>query len=212
MIRRPQRSKRTDTLFPYATLLRSRVVADRGHEVVTQPDRLVAELVGTDSEREVLLRGDPEEGHGKPHGSLLGECTVRSFALIVLLESAKGATAMHEVSEVGFDDIDGHRLQGNLYGDPACAEGAFVFCHGFLGTQDYVAPEFIKRISERLPGWVGLSFDYAGFGTSPGPAHRVDPFAQCRNTAAAVDYLGSLLPRGRSVSLRSEETTSEFQY
>src|SRR3546814_8685611 len=80
MIRRPQRSKRTDTLFPYATLLRSRVVADRGHEVVTQPDRLVAELVGTDSEREVLLRGDPEEGHGKPHGSLLGECTVRSFA------------------------------------------------------------------------------------------------------------------------------------
>jgi len=117
-------------------------------------------------------------------------------------EHATGGTEAEAAArEVEFEDSDGNRLQGRLYGDPATAVASFAFCHGFLGTQDYVAPDFIRRILGHLPDWAGLSFDYAGFGASPGRPHRLDPFAQVRTTEAAIDLLASACPRARSVSL-----------
>lgn len=109
----------------------------------------------------------------------------------------------HGFDEVEFEDSEGNRLHGRLYGDAATATASFTFCHGFLGTQDYVAPEFIGRILGHLPGWAALSFDYSGFGVSPGRSHRVDPFLQSRNAQAAVDFLASACPQAppRSVSL-----------
>src|SRR3546814_20073634 len=47
MIRRPPRSTRTDTLFPYTTLFRSWAVAKRLAELCLQPDFLGNALVST---------------------------------------------------------------------------------------------------------------------------------------------------------------------
>src|SRR3546814_3442795 len=40
MIRRPPRSTRTDTLFPYTTLFRSRTIADGDHDRLADPGGL----------------------------------------------------------------------------------------------------------------------------------------------------------------------------
>src|SRR3546814_936500 len=57
MIRRPPRSTRTDTLFPYTTLFRSRS-RDRGSRGVSEPGR--------------LQRGSPLGRSGQPPGSGTG--------------------------------------------------------------------------------------------------------------------------------------------
>src|SRR3546814_5617366 len=70
MIRRPPRSTRTDTLFPYTTLFRSAVDLDRGEEVVARdavrpraileigdrPDRHHRDRKSTPSELQSLMR------------------------------------------------------------------------------------------------------------------------------------------------------------
>src|SRR3546814_8421077 len=56
MIRRPPRSTRTDTLFPYTTLFRS--LSDRERELVGPPDaarRRQFETIGTDRERRDIV-------------------------------------------------------------------------------------------------------------------------------------------------------------
>src|SRR3546814_3047419 len=52
MIRRPPRSTRTDTLFPYTTLFRSQ--ADRGHIVIGRnlPRHADRRAIGTDASRQ----------------------------------------------------------------------------------------------------------------------------------------------------------------
>src|SRR3546814_8667450 len=40
MIRRPPRSTRTDTLFPYTTLFRSAVALDATHQVLLKPEHV----------------------------------------------------------------------------------------------------------------------------------------------------------------------------
>src|SRR3546814_5876866 len=64
MIRRPPRSTRTDTLFPYTTLFRSR-------ELVTSLERWLAEVTGYDA---VSLQ--PNAGS---QGELAGLLAIRSF-------------------------------------------------------------------------------------------------------------------------------------
>src|SRR3546814_7267739 len=65
MIRRPPRSTRTDTLFPYPTLFRSRVRAVRGQRlavavaahVLAVRDRVTVVVAGvTDADRELVAR------------------------------------------------------------------------------------------------------------------------------------------------------------
>src|SRR3546814_11606589 len=49
MIRRPPRSTRTDTLFPYTTLFRSeRIVEERGRQIEMQPRAVAGLAVGID--------------------------------------------------------------------------------------------------------------------------------------------------------------------
>src|SRR3546814_14807011 len=45
MIRRPPRSTRTDTLFPYTTLFRSRGIEDEGRVVTARPGDRCGEIV-----------------------------------------------------------------------------------------------------------------------------------------------------------------------
>src|SRR3546814_19508479 len=59
MIRRPPRSTRTDTLFPYTTLFRSRVMAETGAAAVKmEGGEAMAETV-----RFLVTRGIPVIGH-----------------------------------------------------------------------------------------------------------------------------------------------------
>src|SRR3546814_6725407 len=61
MIRRPPRSTRTDTLFPYTTLFRS-----RQRRIAFQPDDRVGGLRGAESRR---APADGEQGARRPAGS-----------------------------------------------------------------------------------------------------------------------------------------------
>src|SRR3546814_7512581 len=66
MIRRPPRSTRTDTLFPYTTLFRSGVVASRIGL------RAPAHVFGSDDNIEALVRADIA-AHGALHCVLVDE-------------------------------------------------------------------------------------------------------------------------------------------
>src|SRR3546814_12914696 len=46
MIRRPPRSTRTDTLFPYTTLFRSRTISEESNEEKDSCDMIVLRLLG----------------------------------------------------------------------------------------------------------------------------------------------------------------------
>src|SRR3546814_14882285 len=66
MLRRPPRSTRTDTLFPYTTLFRSHTVHREWHEKAVPMDRAVlVELVG-DRQPDILplLEAEQRRGHG----------------------------------------------------------------------------------------------------------------------------------------------------
>src|SRR3546814_8326188 len=55
MIRRPPRSTRTDTLFPYTTLFRSfppALAAEAGFAIAAEPDRRVEQVGGVDPRSE----------------------------------------------------------------------------------------------------------------------------------------------------------------
>src|SRR3546814_5863260 len=77
MIRRPPRSTRTDTLFPYTTLFRSRVgfaeidVQHLGALLLAQrrdaPPGVVDQLVGTGQHARPERLGDPADGVERKH-------------------------------------------------------------------------------------------------------------------------------------------------
>src|SRR3546814_18398305 len=72
MIRRPPRSTRTDTLFPYTTLVRS-----RGDPQTARPHRLrTLRIARRDGDGARDARGASRRGSG--HGHALGVLTLRS--------------------------------------------------------------------------------------------------------------------------------------
>jgi pimeloyl-ACP methyl ester carboxylesterase len=94
---------------------------------------------------------------------------------------------------VEFFQDDGHRIAADLYGDPATARGAVIFCHGWGGTKDVVAPTLATEMVDRT-GCVALVFDYAGWGASAGPRGRIDPHYQSRDVRSAVSYMAQRFP------------------
>src|SRR3546814_6002037 len=90
MIRRPPRSTRTDTLFPYTTLFRSAAVReyDVGFEQVVDREAVLAsEIPGAAAEREA---GDPcggndaERHRSEEHTSELQSLMRNSYAVFCL--------------------------------------------------------------------------------------------------------------------------------
>src|SRR3546814_10648489 len=65
MIRRPPRSTRTDTLFPYTTLFRSKILEGKAESVTVTPDNL-AEFSGVQKYRHGM--GDREDQVGAVTG------------------------------------------------------------------------------------------------------------------------------------------------
>lgn len=94
---------------------------------------------------------------------------------------------------VQFFQDDGHRIAADIYGDPATAQGAIIFCHGWGGTKQVVAPTLALEVLNRLP-LVALIFDYAGWGESEGHRGRIDPHYQSYDVRAAISYVAARFP------------------
>jgi uncharacterized protein len=95
---------------------------------------------------------------------------------------------------VEFFQDDGYRIAGDVYGEPATAPGMIIFCHGWGGTKEIVAPVLAGEMVERT-GCAALVFDYAGWGASGGPRGRIDPHYQARDVRSAVSYVVARYPR-----------------
>jgi pimeloyl-ACP methyl ester carboxylesterase len=98
-----------------------------------------------------------------------------------------------QAEAVEFFQDDGYRLAADLYGDPGTATGVIIFCHGWGGTKDVIAPSLAKEAIERT-GCLALVFDYTGWGASEGPHGRIDPHYQARDVRSAVSYAAQRFP------------------
>lgn len=86
---------------------------------------------------------------------------------------------------------EGVRLEGNIFRPDA---GRFpgrrpgvVLCHGYTGTRDLYLPDAAWALADA--GYVALTFDYKGWGTSDGPTRRLDPYGRVYDVQAAITYL-----------------------
>ncbi|MFN3745273.1 MAG: alpha/beta hydrolase [Hyphomicrobiaceae bacterium] len=89
---------------------------------------------------------------------------------------------------------EGVRLEGNVFRpDAAAFPGArpvVVLCHGYTGTRDLYLPDAARALAE--VGYVGVTFDYKGWGTSEGPPRRLDPYGRVADTEAAITLASRL--------------------
>src|SRR3546814_1110588 len=101
MIRRPPRSTRTDTLFPYTTLFRSRIAqaAHAQRHVDALADQVAAGIVhdNVDIERRMLAKegrqgGDHIEARSEEHTSELQSLMRISYAVFCLKKKIRKKT------------------------------------------------------------------------------------------------------------------------
>ncbi len=85
---------------------------------------------------------------------------------------------------------EGSRLSGHLYladdGGDGKPKPAIVLAHGFTGVKELILPDYAKRFVEQ--GWIALTFDYRGFGTSEGRRGRLLAPDQVEDIRNAVTY------------------------
>src|SRR3546814_10986711 len=99
MIRRPPRSTRTDTLFPYTTLFRSGVLVEVGHRVVGGELDLVVRVAAVRMEERLELDepdvcGGVVVGPGEAEGAAVVQVDGKD-------ELAAGGLAVDDVTAVG---------------------------------------------------------------------------------------------------------------
>src|SRR3546814_3082173 len=95
MIRRPPRSTRTDTLFPYTTLFRSLALAERGLHALraADADRAVLDQAVMMRGRMVHpLGGEPQLQRSEEHTSELQSLMRNSYAVFCLKKKKKQKT------------------------------------------------------------------------------------------------------------------------
>jgi dienelactone hydrolase len=84
---------------------------------------------------------------------------------------------------------EGCRLSGHLY-LPESGDGkpkpAIILAHGFTGVKELILPDYAGRFAEE--GWIALTFDYRGFGTSEGQRGRLLAHEQVEDIRNAVTY------------------------
>jgi len=86
---------------------------------------------------------------------------------------------------------EGCRLSGHVY-VPDEVKGheqkpAIVLAHGFTGVKELILPEYAERFAAE--GWISLTFDYRGFGTSEGQRGRLLAPDQAEDIRNAVTYV-----------------------
>src|SRR3546814_13179902 len=84
MIRRPPRSTRTDTLFPYTTLFRSRI-----GELADEPEHPQTPLDGLSREEALVYEALPARGRSEEHTSELQSLMRISYAVFCLKKKRK---------------------------------------------------------------------------------------------------------------------------
>ena len=86
---------------------------------------------------------------------------------------------------------EGVRLEGNIFRPDAAKfpgrRPGVVLCHGYTGTRDLYLPDAARALADA--GYVALTFDYKGWGTSEGPTRRLDPYGRVYDVQAAITYL-----------------------
>ncbi|MCB1546452.1 MAG: alpha/beta fold hydrolase [Hyphomicrobiaceae bacterium] len=88
---------------------------------------------------------------------------------------------------------EGVRLDGSLFRPHDAKAGekrpAVVLCHGYTGVRDLYLPDAARALT--AAGYVALTFDYKGWGTSDGPPRRLDPYGRVADTQAAMTFLAA---------------------
>lgn len=106
--------------------------------------------------------------------------------------AALGGGVACEQEKVQFHS-SGLRLSGILYRPSGVAGNGrlpgVVLCNGYTTVKELYLPPLAMAMAEA--GFVGLTFDYRGFGESEGPAGRLIPFEQVEDARNAITFLGS---------------------
>src|SRR3546814_7652188 len=92
MIRRPPRSTRTDTLFPYTTPFRSRIVADAGYRGHNPPEGYKLKIYTSGQKRGVDLE---LVARSEEHTSELQSLMRISYAVFCLKKKKKNKTRIY---------------------------------------------------------------------------------------------------------------------
>jgi uncharacterized protein len=89
---------------------------------------------------------------------------------------------------------EGVRLVGDVYLPddlrPGERRAGVVLCHGYTGVKDLYLPDNARVLNEA--GYVAMTFDYKGWGTSDGPRSRLAPWSRVADVQAALTFLGTL--------------------
>jgi uncharacterized protein len=87
---------------------------------------------------------------------------------------------------------EGFKLSGDLYVPDGIKAGekraGVVLCHGYTGVKDLYLPDNARVLNDA--GYVVLTFDYKGWGTSEGPRSRLAPYSRVADVQAAMTFLG----------------------
>src|SRR3546814_7778989 len=89
MIRRPPRSTRTDTLFPYTTLFRSPLPGDLGRPILNSGNPAPGMPAGTDPEQQRIAQ---EQERSEEHTSELQSLMRISYAVFCLKKKQQKRT------------------------------------------------------------------------------------------------------------------------
>ena len=87
---------------------------------------------------------------------------------------------------------EGMKLSGDLYRPEGLPKGdkraGIVLCHGYTGVKDLYLPDNARVLNDA--GYVVLTFDYKGWGTSEGTRSRLAPLSRVADVQAAMTFLG----------------------
>ena len=87
---------------------------------------------------------------------------------------------------------EGCKLSGDLFVPEGLKPGemraGIVLAHGYTGVKDLYLPDTARVLN--AAGYVVLTFDYKGWGTSEGPRSRLAPMSRVADVQAAMTFLG----------------------
>jgi dipeptidyl aminopeptidase/acylaminoacyl peptidase len=117
-----------------------------------------------------------------------------------LLRNSRGRfeakTGTDEMKKAVVFYSEGCKLSGDLYLPEGLRSddrrAGIVLCHGYTGVKDLYLPDNARVLNE--VGYVVLTFDYKGWGTSEGPRSRLAPYGRVADVQAAITFL-SLQPQ-----------------
>ena len=87
---------------------------------------------------------------------------------------------------------EGTKLAGDIYLPDGPSDGpaaGIVLCGGYTGVKEIYAPEFAAKLADA--GYASIAFDYKGWGSSEGPANRLDPHGRVWDAFAALTVLAN---------------------